>query len=72
MLTHVGNFPSPVSAAALAIPALSEADYVSPYLRRPLRPLDEVERARKTREGRRAPAERAREDRSGQQDRRDQ
>ena len=72
MLTHVGNFPSPIPTALLASPALSEADYVSPYLRRPLRPLDEVERGRKAREGRRAPTERAREDRTGQQERRDQ
>lgn len=49
-------FPAPIAglvAGAGILPMTSDADYVSPYLRRPLRPLDEVERARKAREARR-------------------
>jgi hypothetical protein len=55
MLTHVGFSPAPFAAtfAATAFPMSSDTDYVSPYLRRPLRPLDEVERARNTQENRR-------------------
>jgi hypothetical protein len=60
MLSHVGFSPAAFAAtlaaatlAATAFPMSSDTDYVSPYLRRPLRPLDEVERTRKARESRR-------------------
>lgn len=42
---------APILAAGIH-PMTSDADYVSPYLRRPLRPLEEVERARQARENR--------------------
>ena len=55
MLCHVALSSAPLAAtvAAATFPLSSGTDYVSPYLRRPLRPLDEVERARKARESRR-------------------
>lgn len=50
-----GACAAPLAAASLAaaaFPMSSDTDYVSPYLRRPLRPLDEVERAREAQEKR--------------------
>lgn len=77
MLTHVGFSPAPFAAplaaaslAATALPMSSDTDYVSPYLRRPLRPLDEVERTRKTQEERRPAPQRDRDE--GKSERRDQ
>lgn len=51
MLTQVG-YP-----AAPNMPP-TRLDFVSPYLRRPLRPLEEVERNRGSRSGKRRPDER--------------
>jgi len=77
MLTHVGFSPAPAIApivaatfAATAFPMSSDTDYVSPYLRRPLRPLDEVERARKARESHRPLPQRDQD--QGKAERRDQ
>ncbi len=72
MLTHVGFSPAPFAAtlAATAFPMSSDTDYVSPYLRRPLRPLDEVERTRKARESRRPAPQRDQDE--GKSERRDQ
>ncbi|MBL8707434.1 MAG: hypothetical protein JNM30_21470 [Rhodospirillales bacterium] len=71
MLSHVGSSlaPSAASLAAAVFPMSSDTDYVSPYLRRPLRPLDEVERARKARDSRR-PAPQGDQD-EGKSERRD-
>lgn len=71
MITQVELSPAPLAmltAAAGCLPAMnatagiqpmsSDQDYVSPYLRRPLRKLDEVERARQSRENRRPQVDR--------------
>ena len=64
MLSHVGFSPAPIAGplATMVFPMSSDTDYVSPYLRRPLRPLDEVERARKARESSRPAPQRDRDE----------
>lgn len=74
MMIQPGFAPAPLAApavlAGMAFPMSSDTDYVSPYLRRPLRPLDEVERARKARESRRPAPQRDQDD--GKSERRGQ